>query len=320
MDNAVSMQIGRRSFLLAAAALKPAAAAGFSTAAAEPPMLNPLTGTYLGTPEDEGYGASPPALESRLIDLVSYGGSFSDEVAAKFVYALEGRGGPELNPSAFEGTYVMPWVGAWRNIWSNMKDFSYFGGPTTDRFRNLKTLSEYKLESARHFIYGPGNGGVTVEYLHSAPGEKVKRLLTRAGSVTNLGNRICEFDFPTRLLEFETITEDSGQDQLASSVQLLGGTERDSPAPKRLLKTTYLSPTLWILRDVRPPQKTRSRKLVVGDKVFVFQRTNARAVVDQRGLVVDNQLKPPEDDSIRYGRLLFSESNYEGWDGQQAKV
>ena len=39
--------------------------------------------------------------------------------------------------------------------------------------------------------------------------------------------------------------------------------------------------------------------------------------MDRRGLVASGQLKPPSDETIRYGRLLFSETleDYYGWEG-----
>ena len=44
-------------------------------------------------------------------------------------------------------------------------------------------------------------------------------------------------------------------------------------------------------------------------------------MADRRGLVADGQLKPPDDDSIRFGRLLFGEtlSDYNGWESDQKK-
>ena len=64
---------------------------------------------------------------------------------------------------------------------------------------------------------------------------------------------------------------------------------------------------MWILRDAKNT-----------DNVAVFQRTDTRSVTDRRGLVADGQLKPPDDETIRYGRLLFGEtlSDYSGWDAK----
>ena len=51
----------------------------------------------------------------------------------------------------------------------------------------------------------------------------------------------------------------------------------------------------------------------------VFERTDTRSVFDRRGLVADGQLRPPSDESIRYGRLLFGESlqDYQGWEDKE---
>ena len=41
----------------------------------------------------------------------------------------------------------------------------------------------------------------------------------------------------------------------------------------------------------------------------------------RRGLVADGQLKPSDDEGIRYGRLLFGEdaADYAGWTAEQEK-
>ena len=72
-----------------------------------------------------------------------------------------------------------------------------------------------------------------------------------------------------------------------------------------------LSERFWILRDARDERR-----------VAVFQRTETRSVMDRRGLVADGQLKPSEDEAIRYGKLLFGETlqDYAGWDEKQAKM
>lgn len=60
---------------------------------------------------------------------------------------------------------------------------------------------------------------------------------------------------------------------------------------------------LWVLRDEAL-------------RLCIFQRTETRSVMDRRGLVAEGQLKPPADETIRYGRLLFGESqqDYQGWE------
>jgi len=72
-----------------------------------------------------------------------------------------------------------------------------------------------------------------------------------------------------------------------------------------------LSERLWILKDAKDESK-----------VAVFTRTETRSVMDRRGLIADGQLKPSDDEAVRYGKLLFGESiqDYSAWDGQQAKL
>ena len=57
-------------------------------------------------------------------------------------------------------------------------------------------------------------------------------------------------------------------------------------------------------------------------KVAVFTRSESRSVMDRRGLVVDGQLKPSDDEGVRYGKLLFGNSiqDYSGWDEKQGKL
>ena len=64
---------------------------------------------------------------------------------------------------------------------------------------------------------------------------------------------------------------------------------------------------MWIVRDP-------------DGRAMAFQRTDTRSVMDRRGLVADGQLKPPSDEGIRYGRLLFGEnlSDYQGWEAKTA--
>ena len=71
------------------------------------------------------------------------------------------------------------------------------------------------------------------------------------------------------------------------------------------LQTTYLSERLWVLRR--------------GDERAVFERTETRSVLDRRGLVAAGQLKPSDDEQIRYGKLLFGEekSDFVGWEESQ---
>merc|ERR1711924_420293 len=104
-----------------------------------------------------------------------------------------------------------------------------------------------------------------------------------------------------------------GKEKLASDTPLANPPEMGGGAFSETYKTTYLSSGLWIVRN---QEETR---------YMVFRRTDAQPVMDQldrkgmpKGLVADGQLKPPDDDFVRYGKLLFAEesSDYEGWDDQ----
>jgi len=67
---------------------------------------------------------------------------------------------------------------------------------------------------------------------------------------------------------------------------------------------------MWILRSYSAEGYDK-----VPQQICVFRRTETRSVLDRRGLVADGQLKPPDDDGIRFGKLLFGEtlSDYAGW-------
>ena len=78
------------------------------------------------------------------------------------------------------------------------------GGPGKRSFD--KRGVSLDLLSARNYVYGPGANGITIEYLHSFQGDgsaPIKFLLTRPGSVTNLGDNIFQLDFATPMDEYE---------------------------------------------------------------------------------------------------------------------
>ena len=57
-------------------------------------------------------------------------------------------------------------------------DSSLFGGPARTTV-GRGGGSQLSLEGCRHFIYGPGEGGITIEYLYSAAGQPTKVRLAR---------------------------------------------------------------------------------------------------------------------------------------------
>merc|ERR1711871_580711 len=105
------------------------------------------------------------------------------------------------------------------------------------------------------FVYGPGEGGMTIEYLHSGPTGSADRLLTRAGNVQNLGGNFFQLDFPTSLLEYDVRRDANGDEKLASGpyaasgVRLEGGASASPPAFNLIVQSTYLSERLWIIRS-----------------------------------------------------------------------
>ena len=236
-------------------------------------------------------------------------------------------------------------MGGWERIWTNASSSAFLGGPSAREF-SRRGVAVGQV-SARNYVYGPGESGITIEYLHSVNADAtapIKVLLTRPGTVTNLGENVFQLDFGTPMDEYEVLYDKAkGTDRLANCVPILtpggspsglfdckptdGGAERGAPASSLLVRTTCacchlpgaiarpllvravsdtcadawcsadLSERLWIVRDARG-----------GDSVAVFQRTETRSVMDRRGLVADGQLKPPDDEQVRYGKLLFGET------------
>lgn len=279
----------------------------------------------------DGDAVSSPLLEIQLLELLENEDKTPTREAKLrgLVTALETRGGTQIAAANGQGRWVLPWVGGWDRLWTSATDSSYLGGPAS----NKMTRRGIGLEqiSARNYVYGPGESGITVEYLHSADGDEtapLKFLLTRPGTVTNLGDNIFQLDFNTAMDEYEVLYDRKKDvDRLANCVETLnadgspsglldckkldGGAERGAPVSTLLVRTTYLSERLWIVRDARN-----------NDSVAVFQRTATRSVMDRRGLVADGQLKPPDDEQVRYGKLLFGETlqEYAGWDENQVKL
>ena len=210
----------------------------------------------------DGNAVSSPALEIDLLELLEEKGRMvgtdpkRDAEAAQIVTTLEARGGTQLGAAKGQGRWVLPWVGGWERVWTNTADASFLGGPSSTSFG--KRGVSLDQVSARQFIYGPGEGGVCVEYLHafkqdaSAP---LKFLLTRPGTVTNLGDGIFQLDFPTALDEYEVAYEPTrGIDRLVDCKETLnadgsptglkqcfpidGGAERAAPVSTLLVKTS----------------------------------------------------------------------------------
>lgn len=247
----------------------------------------------------DGDAVTRPAIEEQLEDVVNGRIASDKSTVANLVSVLESQGGPSLMAGSRRGKWAIPWVGGWQRLCTSETDASFFGGPSK------MSVQGFEQVSCRHFIYGPGEGGIIIEYLYAPAGQSAelapstsKLLLTRTGTLDNLGDNEFEIDFREPLQAFQLDTDEKGVDFLRLAAKD-SGAGAATATPK--LKTTYLSGTMWIVRD--------------GDKFVVFQRTDTRAVNDRRGLVADGQLKPADDESIRYGSLLFGEnlSDYAGW-------
>lgn len=253
----------------------------------------------------EGDAVSPPVVEEQLEAVVRGDVPGTDSATIKnLVGVLESQEGPALGAASRNGRWAVPWVGGWQRLCTSDEDQSFIGGPSQSNVKGLRQVS------ARQFIYGPGEGGIIVEYLYAPDGQSAestpstsKLLLTRTGTLENLGDNEFEIDFDAPLAAFQLDTDERGVDFLRLAAKDSGA---GSAKAKPRLTTTYLSGTMWIVRQ--------------GDKFVVFQRTDTRSVNDRRGLVADGQLKPADDETIRYGRLLFGEnlSDYAGWKPKDA--
>lgn len=274
----------------------------------------------------DGFGdaVTAPQLETDLEEIAIAAASPAQKEAIRsIIVQLEEQGGPALPASNSVGRWVIPWVGGWERVYTSMEDVSLFGGPTRPSM-NVRG-GGYELVSSRQFVYGPGEGGITCEYLFEKPGAEEKVLLARTGAVSNLGGNYFMLDFKTPLYGFEVEAKSGGgydADLLPRSLAPLagaGGRVDGGPAVSGLtLHTTYLSDRMWVLRPSGEPGSSAAR---ASDEFIVLRRTETRSVVDRRGLVADGQLKPPEDEGVRYGKLLFGEtlSDYGGWSEEAQK-
>jgi len=265
-----------------------------------PSSSKSVSGTTTSLLGDDGDAVTSPSLELDFVEQVTEVGPAS---AAPLIPLLEQREGSQLAAAGQKGRWVLPWVGGWDRIYCSNMDSTWLGGPKDSSFSARG--DRFVQTSARNFVYGPGEGGITIEYLHETERGGNKLLLTRPGAVTNLGDNTFRVDFGAPLEEFEVgVDSRTGNDKLTTGEQLTGGVERASSSASLFLRTTYLSERLWIVRDLSLP-----------DRVAVYQRTSTRSVMDRRGLVAEGQLKPPSDETIRYGRLLFGDTaeDYQGW-------
>lgn len=292
-------EIARRGFLGLAGLSTVAyfSATGRQTKKASPDETDPF-----------GNAVTAPTLELDLEDLLDLskttGVAPLDAQVLALVQKLEETGGPQIEAAFLQGKWVLPWVGGWERVWSSQADSSLFGGPARSTV-GRGGGSQLSLEGVRQFVYGPGAGGITIEYLYAAANQPTKVLLARQGVVSNLGGNFFQLDFPTKLDGYEVDAQ-----TLLTPLPSLPPSEGGPPAMGVTLQTTYLSSSLWILRNYSPDRNEKAAR-----QICIFRRTDTRSVLDRRGLVADGQLKPPDDDGIRFGKLLFGESlsDYAGW-------
>lgn len=270
----------------------------------------------------DGDAVTSPALEIQLLEAIelypnAQPGDFTNpQYAAAYtlVPQLEARGGSQVKASSMAGRWVLPWVGGWDRVWTSTADTRPFGGPQDLQFKvGAKTYTQL---AARQFVYGPGEGGAIVEFLYgerdAAGSIGQKLLLTRPGYVSNLGDNTFQLAFKGPLDEYEVVFNPKmNQDGLRTGEKLPGGSIASQAADDLFLRTTYLSERLWIIRDIRDPSI-----------VSVFERTNTYSVFDRRGLVMEKQLKPSDNEQVRYGALLFGDTkeDYQGWAEKAAQA
>ena len=241
-----------------------------------------IGGVELG--ELDGDAVTAPAIEGRLEETVAEPPSPARTVTIEgLVRTLEGQQGPQFAASNMVGRWVLPWVGGWERICSSSSDASFMGGPSVDTMKMSTDASgrpelrpgdtTYTQQSGRQFVYGPGVGGFATEYLYTSPGKRTKVLVERNGTVTNLGSNYFQVEYKAPpgayLIEEAYDTKSaSAVDVLRSRTPLPGQTASLGPAAVDVtLHTTYLSATMWIIRDD-------------DDRFTVFQRTETRSVMD----------------------------------------
>ena len=114
---------------------------------------------------DLGDAVTSPALETRFLETAALVGR-GDPTAGGLVDKLEKTGGSQLRASYNPGRWTLPWVGGWECKWISGDDLTFLGGPALTTFSRGGTT--YQLSSTRNFVYGPGAGGINVEYLFGA--------------------------------------------------------------------------------------------------------------------------------------------------------
>ncbi|KAL1520789.1 hypothetical protein AB1Y20_022353 [Prymnesium parvum] len=266
----------------------------------------------------EGDAVTAPNLETSLLALMGEGGAAPNEAARyaaaeRIVAQLEAQGGSQLFASKAPGKWCIPWVGGWDRVWLSDPASRFPGGPYQSKQllsldkEGLPALQSgatlFNLASARQFVYGPGEGGMVLEYLFSSPAAPSELLLTQLANIKNLGGNYFEVNFPAELVAYPATKDATGKDILANASPLRGSMSFGPRQESVTLQTTYLSATMWILSD---EDGRRS----------VFSRTDTKSVADRRGLMVEGQVKEHPDEQTRYGKLLFSESlsDYAGWE------
>jgi hypothetical protein len=144
----------------------------------------------------DGDAVTRPAIEEQLEDVVNGRIASDKSTVANLVSVLESQGGPSLMAASRRGKWAVPWVGGWQRLCTSETDASFFGGPSK------MSVQGFEQVSCRHFIYGPGEGGIIIEYLYAPAGQSAelapstsKLLLTRSGTLDNLGDNEFEIDF-----------------------------------------------------------------------------------------------------------------------------
>ena len=248
----------------------------------------PRPGAELGVAPGAARGTAPDAagdaddaeiLEGALTTLLERGGATGArlsreqaEAAEALVRRLEAVGGSQLEAATGSGEWELPFVGGWDVLYATPS----FVGSLPRRGGD----PHLRIESARLYVWGPGEGGVSTECTLQPPdaattaasaaasgeehGTALDTLVViRTGSVTNLPARDVRLEFVSagrvsRSSSGGAILGNAAPQDVAGMASFTGGAAVQS--------STFLNERLWV---------TRSRER---GEVTVLRRTDAEAL------------------------------------------
>ena len=214
-------------------------------------------------------------LEDELLGMLEAGGVGGSGLSASQMSATEGTvrelealGGTQLSAASNEGMWELPFVGGWDVL---LAAPAFAGGPLAGGGKGVGGKGVggkgvggkgvggqgvLTIVSARQFIWGPGEGGISTECVYEDPASGVGSLvlLSRIGSVSNLAGTDVRLDFAMPLnANRVSMPADGGGGGGAATVgtALPLDTVRGSAAGVMgsLWTTTYLSERMWVMRS-----------------------------------------------------------------------